>query len=85
MQKCKGKLILLNLGIITLVNHVLGTSVLEDLCAADYNGDGILNVLDVGALINIILGNYEQITSADLNNDGTIDVLDVVSLINIIL
>ncbi len=52
----------------------------------DVNGDGRVNVSDVSALINMILGlesmNQE---SADVNSDGRINVSDVSSLINIIL
>ena len=36
-------------------------------------------------LVNIILGNSEEVASADVNQDGIINVLDIVSLINIIL
>ena len=51
----------------------------------DLNNDTQINVQDVVIIINIILGNNDQINAADLNNDGTVDVLDVVSLINLIL
>ena len=51
----------------------------------DVNSDGVLNVLDVVILVNIILGNSEEVASADVNQDGIINVLDIVSLINIIL
>ena len=44
------------LDIISLVNHVLGTVMIEDLCAADYNGDGIVNILDIISLVNVVLG-----------------------------
>ena len=50
----------------------------------DNNGDGILNVLDVVAMVNLALSSeYEEIV--DMNGDGTINVLDIVLLVGIIL
>jgi hypothetical protein len=43
------------LDIISLVNHVLGITVLSDTCAADYTGDGVVNVLDIVQVVNLIL------------------------------
>ena len=49
----------LAIDIVNLVNHVLGLSSLADsqLCAADLNEDGIINVLDVVNLVNLILAS----------------------------
>jgi hypothetical protein len=54
--------------------------------AGDVNGDGRVNVSDVTALINMILGmtTMDQET-ADVNGDGRVNVSDVTALINIIL
>ena len=41
--------------IVSLVNHILGSSVLDDTCAADLNSDGIINVIDIVSLVNLIL------------------------------
>ena len=50
----------------------------------DLSGDGIVNVLDVVAMVNLVLsGGYDEV--ADMNGDGTLNVLDIVSLVNIIL
>jgi hypothetical protein len=50
----------------------------------DISGDGIINVLDVVAMVNLVLsGGYDEI--ADMNGDGTLNVLDVVLLVGIIL
>ena len=57
----------------------------NEILSGDINGDGILNVLDVVALINIILGNSDPVETGDLNSDGIFNVLDVVQLVNIIL
>ena len=50
----------------------------------DVNGDGVLNVNDVVALINKILDRKETIIF-DLNLDGQVDMKDVVKLINCVL
>ncbi len=52
----------------------------------DVNGDGRINVSDVAALINMILGlETMNQSSADVNGDGKVNVSDVSALINIIL
>ena len=51
----------------------------------DVNGDGLLNILDVVALVNIVLGYADPVDSGDLNGDGSLNVLDVVALVEIIL
>ena len=54
----------------------------------DVNGDGEVNIADVNALINIILGSTadaETMMRADVNEDGEVNIADVNALINIIL
>ena len=52
----------------------------------DINGDGVVNVTDVTALINRILGTADYSDAVcDLNADGTVNVSDVTTLINLIL
>ena len=52
----------------------------------DVNGDGKVNVSDVTALINMILGVIpKDTTCGDVNGDGSINVSDVTALVNIIL
>ena len=52
----------------------------------DINGDGEVNVSDVTALINKILGSSTYTnTVCDINGDGEINVSDVTALINLIL
>lgn len=56
--------------------------------AGDVNGDETVDVSDVNAVINIILGNAtasDYPGTADINGSGDIDVSDVNQLINIIL
>ena len=57
-----------------------------ELLTGDVNRDGKVNVSDVTALINMILGTLEKDwESADVNKDEKINVSDVTALINIIL
>ncbi len=54
----------------------------------DANGDGSVNIVDVVAVINYIIGNDPEpfiIENADVNGDGIINVLDAVGTVNIIL
>ena len=51
----------------------------------DINDDGLINILDVVALVNIVLNDGDYNTAGDLNSDGVNNVLDVVFLVNIIL
>ena len=51
----------------------------------DINGDGELNISDVNALINILLGsfaNYDTKQRADLNHDKELNISDITLLIN---
>lgn len=58
------------------------------LLKGDANGDGVVDVADVVAIVNKILEkpseNFNE-EAADINGDGVIDVSDVVSVVNIIL
>jgi hypothetical protein len=55
----------------------------------DVNLDGGLNILDIVAMVNYIMGNSElneqQFANADMNNDGNINILDILQLQNAIL
>ncbi len=55
--------------------------------AGDANCDGMVDVLDVVASINFVLGNNPSpfcFENADVNQDGIVNVLDVVATVNII-
>ena len=71
----------------TLMINKNGTTPVE-LKPGDVNGDGVVDVADVNAAINIILeikteADYNG--NADLTDDGVVDVSDVNAIINIIL
>ena len=51
----------------------------------DINGDSGVNVLDVQAMVNTILGIRSPTSSLDLNGDGKVDVLDLQLLSNVVL
>ena len=51
----------------------------------DVNGDLEVNIADVNAVINIILGGNSSTSAADVNGDGEINIADVNAIINIIL
>jgi len=60
--------------LITMVNHILGSSLVTDcaLEAADMNMDGIINIQDLISLVNAILGSAR---SAELNGTAKIEYL----------
>jgi len=61
--------------------NAVGGTAFED---GDLNMDGIINILDVIALVNVVLSG-DQNEMADLNSDGMINILDIILLVNIIL
>ena len=58
------------------------TGAQQSFLPGDMNEDGILNILDIVALVSIIMGNTQTDTSyeiwaSDFNIDGIVNVLDV--------
>ena len=51
----------------------------------DINGDSQIDVLDIVALVNIVLGIEEANNISDINEDGEINILDIIELIDFIL
>lgn len=51
----------------------------------DINGDGVLDVADASALIDMVLNSGACTEVADVNGDGALDVADVTELITLIL
>ena len=62
----------------------LGTYAGCNTIVGDVNGDDMVDIADVNAVINLILNN-EKYDSADINGDGDVDIADVNAIINIIL
>lgn len=52
--------------------------------AGDVNGDGKVNIADINAVINIILGGGAN-DRADANGDGVVNIADINAIINAIL
>ncbi|GIK19754.1 MAG: hypothetical protein AMXMBFR77_20890 [Phycisphaerales bacterium] len=48
-------------------------------CPADFNGDGVVNTLDLLAFLNVFTAGD---ASADFNGDGTVNTLDVLAFLN---
>lgn len=51
----------------------------------DVTGDGNVDIADVNAVINMMLGKTEQTTAGDVTGDGNVDIADVNAVINIML
>ncbi len=51
----------------------------------DVNGDGLVNIADVIAIINAILNNEDATTATDCTGNNILDIADVICEINIIL
>jgi len=61
-----------------------GLDYFDDSLLGDINDDGILNILDIVALVNLVLA-VEYDPMGDMNDDGTLNILDIVTLANLVL
>ena len=59
--------------------------IVEDIFMGDVNGDLEVNIADVNAVIDIILGGNSSTTAADVNGDGEINIADINEIVNMIL
>ena len=59
--------------------------IVEDIFLGDVNGDLEVNIADVNAVINMILGGSDDTATADVNGDGEINIADINAVIDIIL
>ena len=69
----------LNVGEITTLT-VLGIP--APALPGDYNGDGIVDITDVNAVINMMLGKEPYMAICDFDGSGNIDISDVNAVIN---
>ncbi len=53
--------------------------------AGDVTGDGMVDISDVNAVINMMLGKTSPTPAADINSDGNVDIADVNAVINLML
>ena len=51
----------------------------------DLNSDGVINIIDIVALVNIVVFNQEYNELGDINGDGILNILDVIALVHIVL
>lgn len=51
----------------------------------DANDDNQVDISDVNAVINMMLGKTEMVANCDVNGDGVIDISDVNAVINLML
>ena len=60
-----------------------------DYTIGDSDSNGILDVVDIVAMVNIVLSpnppSETDLCLADLNQDGIVNVVDIISLVNAIL
>ena len=47
--------------------------------------DGLVDIADVNAVVNIMLGKATQTAAADVTGEGTVDIADINAVINIML
>ena len=59
--------------------------IVEDIIMGDVNRDLEVNIADVNAAIDIILGGNSSSIAADVNGDGEINIADINAVIDIIL
>ncbi len=59
--------------------------IVEDIFMGDVNGDREINIADVNAVVNMILGGSGNTSAADVNGDGEINIADVNAVIDIVL
>jgi hypothetical protein len=70
------------LDVVTIVNHILGSSLITDdiaYCGADITEDGLVDILDVVTIVNNILGNGRSADAYKVNFQKTGSILEMSS------
>ena len=57
----------------------------DESVTGDLTGDGLINILDLQACVNHILGTQDWGAAADVNCDRAVNILDIQEIVNIIL
>ena len=70
---------------VTFANETCTVTSASATVHGDVNGDSILSISDVTALIDILLTGATAGSSADVNGDGGVSISDVTALINMLL
>ena len=68
--------------------NIVSEEVVNPVMAGDVNGDGIVTISDVTALINYLLSHNASmvnLNAADVNDDNNVNISDVTALINMLL
>ena len=82
MMVCDGKYVVtFNPTALTFKVEATGTPAVK----GDLNGDGVVDIADVNACIDMILGQATATADADVNGDGNVDVADMNAIIDIVL
>ena len=58
---------------------------LSNTVLGDINGDGLVDIADVNAIINMMLGRIPSTVAGDVTGDGYVDIADVNIIINLML
>ena len=64
---------------------VCGFSTMAQGMPGDLTGDGSVDIADVNAVINMMLGKTAQTVAGDVTGDNNVDIADVNAVINIML
>ena len=56
-----------------------------DVIPGDIDGNGVVDIADVNAVINMMLGKTEMSDAADIDGNGLVDIADVNAVINLML
>ena len=64
---------------------VCGLSAMAQTVQGDLTGDGEVDIADVNAVINMMLGKAPQTAAGDVTGDNNVDIADVNAVINIML
>lgn len=64
---------------------VCSLSAMAQTVQGDFTGDGIVDIADVNAVINMMLGKAAPTAAGDVTSDGNVDIADVNAVINLML